>query len=105
VTVSALVVRRFNTKADGTAALVERARTLELPCAPGHGNLIDPADGTGEMVVSFVRLQAARSSELGVQPPRVMVQTKTEPGSGLEAAVKAGWARLDAPRPPETPEK
>ncbi|HUG36471.1 MAG TPA: hypothetical protein VML54_05940 [Candidatus Limnocylindrales bacterium] len=105
MSVSVLVVRPHQSKVHGVASVVELAKVCEFPCVPAHGNGLVFADGTPPAVVSFVQLEAAHGGTLGVQPPRVLVRCKTEPGSGLEACLAAGWTRLDPPSPPGTPER
>jgi hypothetical protein len=101
VSVSSLTIRRFNPKVDGVASIVELAKARDWACVPGRDMQLDCGDGTGIATVSYVRLQPVTPGALGVQPPRVLVFTKTEPGELLEAARLAGWL----PYPPAVEER
>jgi len=95
--ISALVIRRFNVKANGAAHVVEAARLLDLPALPLHGAVIVFEDGSGEAGVAGTRMRAWPSPRgTGVYPAAVEIRTGAEPGERYERAVAAGWAPLES---------
>lgn len=93
--ISALVVRRFHVKTNGTAHVVEAARLLDLPMLPPHGYLLCFEDGSGEAGVAGMRLRAWPSPRPpGVYPVAVEIRTGAEHAARLEAALAAGWTTL-----------
>jgi hypothetical protein len=98
--IQALVVRRFNVKANGAAHVVEAARLLDLPMLPPHGYVLCFEDGSGEAGISGMRLRAWPSPRsTGVYPVAVEIRTGAEPGDRLDAALTAGWTKIEAPAP------
>lgn len=96
VTITALVIRRFNVKANGVASVEQVVKQVELPALPCRDVVLDFADGTGEALVSTVRMRASGAQPPALAPPRVEIKTRTEDGAGLVLALKAGWAALPA---------
>jgi hypothetical protein len=94
--ITALIVRRFNVKENGTAINVEVAGLVDLPVLPPHGVVLDFQDGTGEAHVVVARIKAWPSPRPpGVYPVPYEIRTSTEPGSRLERVLdEPGWKRL-----------
>ena len=93
--ISALCIRRFNVKANGTAANVEAACLLDLPAVPHNGVTLVFPDGTTAGVNGVLMRSAFSPRPPGVYPVGLEIKTGTEPGERLEAALAAGWAPLE----------
>lgn len=94
MTITALVIRRFNVKADGVASITQVVKSLELPALPSPGTLLDFADGTGAAPISMISMHALGRQPPPVAAPRVQLRMKTEPGDRLQPALDAGWVAL-----------
>lgn len=93
--IQALVIRRFNVKANGTAANVEAAGLLDLPSIPHNGVTLAFPDGTTAGVRGVLMRCAYSPRETGLHPPALEVRTATEPGERLAAVLAAGWKALE----------
>jgi hypothetical protein len=100
--ITALVIRRFNCKENGTAGNVEVAGLVDLPVLPPHGVTLvlrgwygrgERRDGAS---VVMARLKACPSPRpAGVYPVPFEIRTSTEPGSRFERVLdEPGWKRL-----------
>jgi len=94
MSLTVLVIRRFGVKANGVASIAQVVKSLELPALPCRDVVLDFADGTGEALVSTVRMRAMGEHPPAVGPPRVEIKMRTEDGAGLVCVLKAGWAPL-----------
>ncbi len=93
-----LVVRRFAARVQRQDHVTEARRAVELPFAPSPGMILAFGDGSGECVVSKIRLRVQPAGRLGLLPLEVEAIGCQEPAAGLEAALAAGWqAEADAP--------
>jgi hypothetical protein len=94
--ITALVIRRFNCKENGTSVNVEVAGLVDLPMLPPNGVMLCFEDGTGEASVVMTRLKAWPSPRPpGVYPTPFEIRTSTEPGSRLERVLdEPSWKRL-----------
>lgn len=94
--IGALVIRRFVGTRHGDAEDVLVARQRVMPALPPHGTLIDFGDGTGAAGVAAVVIHCSDVNRApGFYPPSVEIKTGKEPAERLEAALLAGWMRID----------
>jgi hypothetical protein len=89
--IGVVVVRRFTERVARADRVTEARRACELPFVPAHGMALAFADGSGEVVVSRIRLRVEAPTRLGVLPTEVEVLCCQEPATGLEAACATGW--------------
>jgi hypothetical protein len=89
--VGVLVTRRFITRAQRQDHVTEARRAVELPFAPSPGMILAFDDGSGECVVSKIRLRVQTAGRLGLLPVEVEAIGCQEAAAGLEAALAAGW--------------
>jgi hypothetical protein len=88
-----LVVRRFRGNGEGTTELV---RAVELGISPVSGMLLTFADGSPDCTVSQVCHRVGTRPDQGVHPIEVELRCARESVDGLEAALAAGWQRVEA---------
>ena len=95
VSVTIRAIRRRQSKVDGASTILRFFKDLELPSVPVRDQIINPGDGTPEMVAWTTRLRARGPTPPAVSPvPWVEVGMKTEDGAGVEALLAAGWVAL-----------
>ncbi len=88
------VVRRFRSPGDPTQT-VEAAHGVELGISPSAGMSLLFPDGA-EVTIARVRFRVPASPiGHGVQPVEVELIGCHEPSTRIEAALAAGWTRLE----------
>jgi hypothetical protein len=97
-----LVTRRFVERVHRADRVVEARRAVELPFPPTPGMLLTFGDGSGECVVSKVRLRVEPPAPLG-HPAEVELIACQESAAGLEAAPAAGCQSEASHAPSRSP--
>jgi len=98
-----VVTRRFVERVHRADRVVEARRAVELPFPPTPGMLLTFGDGSGECVVSKVRLRVEPPARLGILPIEVELIACQESAAGLEAALAAGCQSEASHAPSRSP--